>query len=526
MGSTGEETFKSIQKTLEPYIRPREEVARIRQILALHLDSCLEDAAAVGPLALVDTDKAACSSSTTARGLQKQYLEALNANIKARSEFASCCHEQRGTTIEASTITDDHGQGRVQDHLTAIRLRKKYERLQAVEKGLNLLEQKPAALPGFLDPGEIFRDSRPLPDVPKDLVTALALDKTNPGPHLKDTIDQLEKQVLQTKLLLRREEELLENVKSRSTARPESISGRAKLEALNKTRTELINWIETELSKASGDDADTEGQGSQQKPRAPAGSIHLDEQLASIKEKYTQYLEARQALLQLVSQHTKPDIKPPAKGKQPSAAPPAPKPRPITHLLAPYLEQLLSIAKEQKGLIAQKSHLSTAITNQQKENGQIIDHLAEESQLIPAHPMPGASRRDSTFADGLAAAESADPPSRVKPWVFAADSAKISTLEAVAEKIEEGQIALEGTMHALAEVDQLLGQRPSSQRDDDDGRGNAEEDLWLAESRPSGNAGGARKHTSRKAEKADQPKSVWDMLDGNLGLLRADKDPP
>ncbi|KXX83055.1 hypothetical protein MMYC01_200513 [Madurella mycetomatis] len=522
MSPTGEETFKAIQKTLDRYIRPREEVARIRQILALHLDSCLEDAAAVGPLALVDTDGA--SSSTTAQGLQKQYLEALNANIKARSEFLSCCREQRGNAVGAST-TDGDGQNPVQNHLTAIRLRKKYERLQAVERSLNLLEQKPAALPGFLEPGEIFRDSRPLPDVPKDLVTALTLDKTNPGPHLKDAIDQLEKQVLQTKLLLRREEQLLENAKLRSTAWSEGITEGAKLEALNKTRAEVVNWIETELGKASGDDTDAEGQGPQ-KPRAPTGSVHLDEQLASIREKYTQYLEARQGLLELVSQPTKPDIKPPTRDKQPSAAPPASKPRPNMHLLAPYLEQLLSIAKEQKGLIAQKSHLGAAISNQLKENGQIIDHLAEESQLIPAHPMPGASRRDSTFADALTAAESADPSSRVKPWVFAADSAKISTLEAVAEKIEEGQIALEGTMHTLAEVDQLLGQRSNDQRDDDDGRDTAEEDPWLAEGRPSRQAGGARNLTSRKAEEAGQPKSVWDMLDGNLGLLRADKDPP
>lgn len=526
MATTSEDAFKAIRERLDPYIRPREEVVRIRQILAAHLDCCLEDTAAAGPLALVDADKAVCSP--TARGLQKEYIEALNANIKARNEFAACCRTQRDTAPELPSVVNDCGQDRVQDHLAAIRLGRKHERLQAVKKGLDSLAQKPAASPDFLNPAVIFADSRLLPEVPKELITALTLDKTNSGSLLKDTIDQLEKHVLQAKLLLRREEQLLADVKSRSTARPENISGSAKLEALNKTRAELINWIETELSKASGDDADAEGSASQ-KARAPADSLQLEEQLASIREKYTQYLEARKALLQLVSQQPKPDIQPPTKDKQPTAAPPPPTPRPIAHLLSPYLERLLSTAREQKALIAQKSHLNTAISNQLRENIQIIDRLAEESQLIPAHPMPGTSRRDSAFVDALAVAETSDPSSRVKPWVFAADSAKITTLEAVAEKIEEGQIALEGTMHTLAEVGQLLGHQPSEQKggeEGDDRQDTTEEDLWLAEGRPSGKASGSRKHSSRKAEKPDQPKSVWDKLDGKLGLLRADRDPP
>ncbi len=45
----------------------------------------------------------------------------------------------------------------------------------------------------------------------------------------------------------------------------------------------------------------------------------------------------------------------------------------------------------------------------------------------------------------------------MKSWVFAADSAKIATLESVAEKVEEGQLALEDSMKILGEVDRLLG---------------------------------------------------------------------
>ncbi|KAH6636650.1 hypothetical protein F5144DRAFT_568192 [Chaetomium tenue] len=518
MGSASENTFKNIQKTLEPYIRPREEVTRIRQILAVHLGSNLNDGGALGPLALIDTDE--IEPPSTARGLQKEYLEALNANIKARDEFTACCHEQPQPK-ETPTSIDDQGADRLQEHHTAIRLRQRHDKLQAIEGGITSLSQKPAASPNFLKPEEIFRDSRPLPDMPRELVTALTFDKSSSGPHIKGLVDQLEKHVLQTKLLLQREEQLLEKVKSRSTVRPETVSPGAKFEALNKTRETLINWIETELSKAAGEDGGAEGQ-EPQKHRPHAESLNMEEQLASIQEKYAQYLEARKTLLQLVSQQPQPVIRPPTKEAKPPAAG-TPKPPPTAHLLSPYLEQLLSLSREQKGLIAHKSHLNGTISKQVKENSQIIDHLAEESHLIPAHPIPGAGRANAAFAEATSMTGAPGPSDRVRPWVFAADSAKISTLEAVAEKIEEGQVALEGSMRRFGEIEELLGPPPDSQQKDKGGRA-GEDNLWLAEGRPSGRTAGSRKNTIGKAEKPAEPKTVWDTLDGNLGLLRAEKD--
>ena len=197
---------------------------------------------------------------------------------------------------------------------------------------------------------------------------------------------------------------------------------------------------------------------------------------------------------------------------------------PTVHLLAPYLEQLLAVSREQKGLIAQKSHLNTAISKQLKDKRHVLDHLADESQLIPAHPIPGAQAANTAFTDATSGTDGSGPSALVKPWVFAADSAKISTLEAVAEKIEEGQIALEGSMRALGELDEVLGQEPFGQQDELDGLG--EDDLWLEDGQPAGRTTGARKHTISKANKPAQPGTLWDTLDGNLGLLRSEKDTP
>lgn len=513
-----EEALKQIQKALGPYIKPREEASQIRRVLALHLDACLEEASGVAPLSLVKANKPAHTS--TARGLQKEYLDALNANIRARAEF-KVCRKQMNPRRKEPTPDDPPKIDYLQEHLATLSLQKKHERLLAVERHLDLLSQKPAASPSFLEPEKMFRDSRPLPDVPKDVVTALALNNSNAASsQLKDLIHQLERHVLRAKLQLKREEQLLEEVKSRTSVSPETVTNHAKFEALNRTRTELINWIETELS-AAGDGASSPGDPT---PYDQTDMALLDEHIAGIKSKYRHYVEARKSLLHLVSQSSKPVIKPrPDSASQPpppSANPPPPPPS--AHLLAPYLDQLLAVAREQKGLITQKSHLHATVTRQLKETCQALDRLAEESQLTQAHPMPGG-RRPNSSASGLGISEPTMTASaRVQPWVFAAESAKIAALEAVADKIEEGQAALDKSMGVLAEIDNQLLKGGEEEGEEAGGKGAGEEsDIWLAEGKPGGKAA-ARKSLTREKVKPKAEMDVFDLLDGTLGLLRSE----
>ncbi|KAK5654989.1 hypothetical protein OQA88_6748 [Cercophora sp. LCS_1] len=523
--ATQDDILQQIQKALGPYIRLREETANIRRLLALQLDSSLHDASAAGPLSLVVPSKPA--SSSAARGLQREYLEALNANLRAREEFQSCVQENnypRTAPAEPEGPKVDY----LQEHLATIRLQKKHERLLAVEKHLSQLSQKPAALPEFLDPEEAFVHCRPLPAVPKDVVTALALNDTPATTHIKDLIDQLEKHVLRAKLLLKREEQLLEDVKSRLQVKLDQVDNSAKVGALNVTRAELINWIEAELAKA-GDETGADGEDSSSPTKQDQGASNatqLDEQLTGVRAKYKHYLEGRKLLLQLVNQHSKPVIKPHAEPTVPTTES-VPTSLPSTHLLSPYVEQLLSIAHEQKGLITQKSHLNTTIAKQLKDKCQVLDHLADESQLLPAHPMPGApGRKPAGFGDALSSSETPNSSSRVRPWVFAADSAKIAALEAVAEKIEEGQLALEESLRTIGGIGQLLGPRTKMPdvSGEEVGNTSVEEDIWMTESRPSGKNAGTKKQAIHQRTKSRATSDVWDALDGNLGLLGSDGD--
>ncbi len=133
--------------------------------------------------------------------------------------------------------------------------------------------------------------------------------------------------------------------------------------------------------------------------------------------------------------------------------------------------------------------------------------------------MPGAARRNLGLGTSLASSEKLGSSGRVTPWVFAADSAKISTLEIVAEKIEEGQLALEGAMERLEEIDRLLGRHPAGRSALSQGDP-ADEDIWLADNAPSNKAAKARKRVEEGSH--TQAGDVWDVLDGSLGLIRSD----
>ena len=514
------DTIQAAQESLEQYIRPREEVAVIRHVLAAHLDSCLENGSVERPLALMDSS---CIVTPTreAKGLQRDYLQALDANVKARRKFESVrtAHFQNTPSTPPRKTAASNP---LEERVYTIRLRQKYERLQVIDKYLNLLAQKPAASEDFLDPVEIFRDATPLPQVPQKVVDGLVENEASTKTDLKELASHLEKSVLRAKLLLGREERLLAEVRSRCENLPERVSDDVRLQALSVTRNELITWMETELGKASGDGSEDADDDAGKVDGTTVGRAQLDDEIAIIKEKYAKYVAMRKSLVRTLSQTPQPVLTPPAEILPHAPTQQVQEATPTTHLLIPYLEGLLAVAHEQKGLITQKAHLNIALAKQLKDSSQVVDRLVEESQLLPAHPMPGSSRRKPGIGEGLTAPETLDLSRRVKEWVYAADSAKIATLEAVAEKVEEGQLALEDSMKILGDVDRLLGPAPSEGPAADPDT--TEEDIWLAQSRLGRPALPRRKQPKPDNAKDTRAGNVWSVLDGNLGFITPEDD--
>lgn len=512
MTDTGD-TFDKFRTSVDPFIKPREHVNYIRRILALHLQSS-NAGLSKQPVALVNSSHEITVGQEW-KGIQRQFLEAVKANTDARRKYDEIAQEN-STHQASSEPPPPSNDNLVEERIGLLKLQTKYKRLSVVEKHLDLLVEKPAALQGFLDPEEIFHETQSLPNVPKDIVNSLVAQQSAGKPDLKSQLSQLEKIVLRTKLLLRREEQLLQETRSRAKNIPDVISNGTRLEALNATRNELINWIETELSKASGEEEE-EDDGS----RGPDGSIvdkaTINGQLETIKDKYARYLEARKTLLSTITERSDLSLPPVLKPIDANDQVEDPGLAPSSYLLTPFIENLLSVSRKQRDKITQKSHMNSVLTKQTKSDFQTLDAIAEESQLLPAHPMPKSSRRRSVLGEVLTgpSSQSSGLKGKVQPWVYAADCAKIATLEKVAEKVEGGQVAIESSMKARQEIDHLLGQDEVDQVEDEKEQA-TEDDFWLDSG--SKHPMSARKHTETK-KKATRPKDAFSRIHGDLGLL-------
>lgn len=510
------ETIEKFQKTLNPFIKPREQVNYIRRILALHLGSSSHDGPIHQPASLANATHEV-TLSPELRGVQREYVAALKANLDARRKYEEAVkvnEDKASSSPEPANPKPDV----LGDRIALLKLQDKQRRLAVVREYLDNLAQKPASSPGFLQVDQIFDGVPNLPNVPKEVLNSLVAENSGTKPDLKKQVAQLEKTVLRTKLLQRKEEQLLQESKTRSQAIPDVLSNGTRLQALTSTRTELINWIETELSKASGGEEGGEDSisSAQHRDKMEADKTAVNDQLEAVKEKYVKYLDSRKHLLQEVSQRRDPS-RPPILKPLETTNVSEESPRPSNYLLTLYIEALLAIQRKQKGMIAQKSHVNSTLGRQSKDAGQIIGHLADESQLLPQYPMKGAARRKSGFGDEmvLTASERGGLSGKMQPWVFAADSAKISTLETVAEKVESGQVALEESTKTLEDIDRLLG-FDQDKHHEETGEEMTEDDVWL-DAGPQ-TPGRYRKHTEKKQDKK-KPKDVWSNLHGNLGLL-------
>ncbi|KAG8675321.1 hypothetical protein FPOAC2_01370 [Fusarium poae] len=509
--SSSSNTVETFQKTLYPFIKPREQVNYIRRVLALHLGSCSHDGPVKQPVSLADATRDV-TPDPDSKGFYREYIEALRANVDARRKYEDTAQSHLASSASNQDLPSSNEL--LEERLSLLKLQAKQNRLSAVQGHLDTLMQKPAAAPEYLDPEDVFHEAASLPKVPKEVVNSLIAQQSVKKTDLTEQVAQLEKTVLRAKLLLKREEQLLRETRANAQSIPDVISNGIRLHALNTTRSELIQWIETELSKASGDEEGGEESGSKSHAQSTADQATINEQLDTIKDKYAKYLANRRSLLSSVDEkfdYSAAPILAPSTAKQQVDEP---EPASSTYLLTPYIATLLSLSKKQRAMIVQKAHVNTTIGKEIKDNCQSLGHLEDESQLLPSHSTAPEPRRRSVLGEFLTSGERSGLTGKVQPWVLAADSAKIATLENVAEQVEGGQLALENSMQTLQQIDQLLGQVEEDQEDDTQAD-TTEGDVWLETGPKSPSK--VRKHTKKGG--TEKPRDVWSTLHGNLGLL-------
>jgi septum formation inhibitor MinC len=496
------ETIRKAQLSLSSYIKQRQEATHIRRVLAAHLDSTVDPNGhpLPRPLSLVD---ASCSVESTphgVRGLQKEYLRCVRANINARREYAQICkaHHVKGQDHASSNRGNDALGHPMEDFLGLVKQQQKHEVLCIIQDYVDMLSQKPTAAPEFLDPKDVLKDVESLPQVPPEVLNVSSTQKRPGGVDLKDFVDQLEKSVLRAKLLLRGEQKLLAKVKSEQ-GKP-LVSEAGKLQALGTTRNELINWIEAELSRAgesSPEEEDTHAISSPEKKSAKS----IDVQLAAIQQQYSRYTKARQKLVLAATGRLKPQvgIAPDEETDLAVAISESGGVHETSNVTYPYLEELVAVSNEQKAIIQQKSHLTIKLAKQLKESSQSLERLAHESHLLPAHPMPtslsNSKGPESSFGDEISKHEKPDSSRGARAWVYASESAANFMKEAILEKLEEGSMEIDESRQTMLELQRLLG--------DDTKATSADKDEG----------------SSNQRDVADS-NDIWSVLDGSLGVIK------
>lgn len=533
--------FIKAQQSLAPYIKSRQEASRIRGVLAAHLEAQIKHTAGHPALALLSLPD--CSSSVkpfskTVHGLQKEYLKALKANIKARREYdqvsavdslrqsASANHHTVAAGLTSTSADVPDREEYLATYISLTQQRQRHERLRILQDYVDKLEQKAEAATSFLDPAKSHVSQ--LQRIPAELVTSSdATPQASSQDALQDLIRQLEKAVLRAKLQLKNEKQLLDKVKGDQSRRQQtngSVASKSEntLQPLGRTRNELIKWIEEELSKAGDSAPDDESL--QGNPCEERVTISIDKQVDTVKAQYRQYVQARTEFLDSIAEPVNTELFPKAIHERPAEEESFEKEYTTcpAWIISPYLQDLLSTANEQKSLIQQKSHLTVSLAKQHKETVLSLDRLAHESHLLPMFPLSAqnASRRGygQLEMNEMEGKEMPNTSHRARAWTHAADLASAATKDAVLANTAEVEVALDEARQLLASVGHLVGQNNSNRLDDPtEERGKQDEDIWT-----SGISSKSRhlkpQLQSRKATLASH--DIWSTLDGNLGVLK------
>ncbi|KAM3086727.1 hypothetical protein ACMFMF_000668 [Clarireedia jacksonii] len=439
-----------VHHTLTPFIRQRHDALHVRRVLTAHLNFHVNSGGSI----LVPTNLSLLEPASNVEQesgfacIQHEYLSCVRANLKARNEFAalSAQHDNHETSeVNESRLSYDtaiDSEISLNCFLDIERQRRQHERFRIIQGLVDQLAEKPPSSSDYFNPKrlEVLNDLGSLPPVPPEVLMPAGVHHDSDKMDLKNLVDRLERSVLRAKLLLKKEQKLLEKVRaSTSTTNSQQESG-SRQQALGTTRNELINWIEMELGKA-GDSA-VEPAGQDAGTAENRGKDYIDSQLASIGRIYDQYLEVRKQLVTAIHD----ELSPPHTTTTDNA-------EDSTEALPDESMEELEGAMRMSGL-----------TRQLKDASQDLDRLTDESHLLPSYPMPNPTQPKNhlgepiSFEEGISNHIKPNLSSRAKSWVYAAESSSIATKEAVLERLEDGEAALADAHQTISEFQLLLGQ--------------------------------------------------------------------
>ncbi|KAK5628102.1 hypothetical protein RRF57_003817 [Xylaria bambusicola] len=513
MNATRGENFaaKRAQEALGRLMRPRSELIAEKRVMAQELAKDLGQEHLSSPIFLVDPDEP-ISLSSTLQERRRIFIESLQRNVVLQRELSRLRAEHRislSAAIPPSSSTRANAERTLlEEQLECSRLEKEHQKLEAFKKSYEEFNGRSAAAPDFPDPTVIFSNCAPFPELPKNLIEEFTKNEEAPHQEAEELVLRLRKATFREKLMLEHEQQHLNELQANYFHNLGNMSLEVQVTALNAVKTSLVNWIESMLSKA-GEGESGEANGSLKNNENE--DLDHEKQRAIIEKEYKRHIELRKQIMASIFLLGKP--KKVAGPEEVSRLPPPVTSAPIssepqTYLLITYLERLQSLSQEKKGVVQEKAHISTTIARQQQDTNKALRRLAQDSKLLSKYPQPKPENLHASLSFSKAT-KNVSITDQIQPWLFAADSAKIVTLEAAAEAVDRGQMPIEDAMQALHQVFLLQDKGPLQAAE----TGDVE---CAKEHAANSNIGEIR---AGKKPAMDRSKSIWSILDGNLGLI-------
>lgn len=532
-------------KPLAPYVKPRQEALHIRQALTAYLRSFIVFADDTDPSSYSQSHLALCAPADVVvdvkripadlPGLRKEYLKALQANVAARKDYravfedVAALRRQRVPKSRPFEAADPQEPGAdLRDYLQLLRDRRRHTKLLVFQHYLEELRAKEADGLKDIEAGEDLSQQQ-LQLLPE------GLDTHAPGPNdtgrdLEELVHKLERAVVRARAQLDQEKHLFEKIKvqhaSRNDESPDKVTPAVKARALQRTRDELVQWVEERLV-SEGDPDESLVQDLPPEEIEEAQRL-LEHQKIQISEQYAVYLQARRTLLdaasracQPVTVTSKPPPRPTYRTEVVSEEIPAPDPLDV---LSYTTETLVPLSKSQKALALQKSYLTGLLAKEKSTTLRALHRLSDESHLLPEYPILA---RQPRFKHAVAALSSRHSPSstdRPQPdevvdlaeaWAFASDAAATSERDYVQRKVMMGTEVARDARKLLGDVYGTLNQDLDAVLRQGAERNPEASDIWASEACLTRKAGMGLWGGSRLEKR---PRGPWSGLNGRIGV--------
>ena len=402
-----------LRDTFAQNLRPRSEVARLRSDIAYAVNSyvlCEErDEWKI---------KQVKSPGKEITGLRRRYLDALKSNIEARQ----CFEEESSRAQRTQQLIPKKNSDSVLPHLELARLRRRQQELETRSRYVHTLREDALHACNL--------DLRLL----KQTNAANANDAENSQDWIAASIAtvktltiRLQKAVLQANHHLEQQKALLAEVKQIQARSNADINARAK--AIGATRNVLVTWIDKKLSENTphSDSNLNAALGGQD------GALSDSPDLKA--EQYERYLGVRKALLQAANEALRPLSSSAYPGSTENERVNIKKQSAhsgdmlIVHQVS---QRFVPRLQQEADSTALRSYTTTQKAKELQNTIEVLQRLADESNLLAAHP----NRREDDL-DELT--------SSVAAWKYAASAA---TNAAGDEIVQHESLGLEALLEA------------------------------------------------------------------------------